>query len=345
MLKLETLEAGLYGTAVLSIVTLVLIAFAAFAFVRRKRLIAEVAPDLRSPILYLPGLINRFTRPFVKRGIAKIPLTSPQSVRLGTHRVPRTGAPSIRLVTFERENSTGIRPVLIWMHGGGYVVGSPEQDIAFVAKLLDRFDIVVASVDYRLAPEHPFPAPLDDCFTALEWVVEQSEVLGIDPSRLVVGGQSAGAGLAAALAQRALDQGPVTPIFQVLIYPMLDSTTVARKPKAGNGSFVWTPRNNRYAWKSYLGRDPSKGPFPDYAVPAARTEFEGLPAAWIGIGSLDLFYEENRAYADRLKKAGTNCVFYVADGAYHVFNAIFPDATTTKRFNESMFEALNAALS
>jgi len=136
--------------------------------------------------------------------------------------------------------------VLFWMHGGGYVLDRPQQDMTFIERLLARFDIVVATVDYRLAPDHPYPAPLDDCHAALSWVVDHAENLGVDTTRVMIGGQSAGGGLAAALVQRTVDQGPAKPIFQVLIYPMLDAMTVARKDDGGTGNFIWTSSSNRY---------------------------------------------------------------------------------------------------
>lgn len=209
-----------------------------------------------------------------------------------------------------------------------------------MARLLDRLDVVVASVDYRLAPDHPFPGPLDDCHAALEWVVRNADKLGIDTNRVVIGGQSAGGGLAAALVQRTVDQEPVLPLFQLLIYPMLDAMTVARQDDAGTGEFMWTPKSNRYGWQSYLGADPTSGSYPDYAVPSAREDLSKLPPAWIGVGSLDLFHAEDRAYAERLRKAGVPCEFKTIDGAYHGFDVLVPDAASATRFNNSMFAAL-----
>jgi len=310
----------------------------------RSRSIAAVAPDLRSSILLLPGLINGITRPLIQRGIKATPTKKPSGVRVATFNVPRGANVATPLMVFDREGSSGVRPVLFWMHGGGYVTGTPEQDTSLIALLLARFDIVVASVDYRLAPEHSFPVPLDDCYAALGWVVEHADELEIDPTRLLVGGQSAGGGLAAALVQRLIDQGPVKPIFQLLIYPMLDAMTVVRKDNKSTGAFVWTPTSNRYGWRSYLGGEPTSGNYPAYAVPAARSDLEGLPPTWIGVGSLDLFCEEDQRYAERLRLAGIPCELYVADGAYHGFDMLVPEAASTTLFNESMFSALDEAL-
>lgn len=306
---------------------------------------AAVKPELRSPLLLAPVPIGSLTRPIVQYFMKASRTAAPAGMRMATHEVPRgTAEQPARLLTFEREGSRGRRPVLFWVHGGGYVTGTPEQDIAFIAKLLARFDIVVASVDYRLAPDHPFPGPLDDCHTALAWVVEHADALGVDPARVVIGGQSAGGGLAAGLVQRVADQGTARPILQLLVYPMLDAMTVARKDDAGTGQFIWTSASNRYGWRSYLGAEPTSGTYPAYSVPAARSELAGLPPAWIGVGSLDLFHAEDCAYAERLRQAGVPCELHVTEGAYHAFDVICPDAEASKRFNESMFAALEEVL-
>lgn len=305
---------------------------------------APVAPELRSPLLYAPWNINALTRPLLKQ-LSAARTNDATGIRVTTHHVPRSaGEPATPLLVCERIGSSGARPVLFWMHGGGYVLGTPHQDMTFIERLLARFDIVVATVDYRLAPDHPYPAPLDDCHAALSWLVDNAEDLGVDTTRVMIGGQSAGGGLAAALVQRTVDQGPVKPIFQVLVYPMLDAMTVARKDDGGTGNFIWTSSSNRYGWQSYLGSDPTSGNYPSYAVSAARTDLSGLQPAWLGVGTLDLFHAEDVAYVRRLKQAGVDCELYEVDGAYHAFNVLCPDSEPTKRFNESMFAAMERAL-
>ncbi|MEN2784906.1 alpha/beta hydrolase [Sphingomonas qilianensis] len=240
---------------------------------------------------------------------------------------------------FERALSAGTRPALLWMHGGGFVVGRPEQDMAIVSRILDRIDIAIISIDYRLAPEHPFPAPLDDCHAALCWLVEHASELDIDIKRIAIGGQSAGGGLAAALVQRVADNGPIVPAFQLLVYPMLDAQT-GRSDHGARGQFLWTPKNNIFGWTSYLGRDPKTGDFPNYAVPARRASLTGLPPAWIGVGTLDLFHDEDVEYGNRLRGAGIDCVTHVVEGAYHGFDGVKPEANATASFYDSMLRAL-----
>lgn len=315
------------------------------ALLGRTRDIEAVSPELRSITVLVPGFVRPWNRNLIQSGVKRLKPAAPAGVRLATHHVPGVdGRPSTRLLVFDREGSTGVRPVLFWMHGGGYVIGAPEQDFSFMRFLLERLDVVVVSVDYRLAPDHPFPEPLDDCHAALCWVAEHSDELGVDPARLVIGGQSAGGGLAAALVQRVMDTGPVRPVFQLLVYPMLDAMTTSRRDHAGTGRFVWTPASNLYGWQSYLGSDPRRGVYPSYAVPAARNNLSGLPPAWIGVGKLDLFYEEDCAYVKRLRDAGVACDLHIEDGAYHGFDLACPEAEASKRFHASLLSALEKAV-
>jgi acetyl esterase/lipase len=195
--------------------------------------------------------------------------------------------------------------------------------------------ITVAAVDYRLAPQHPFPQPLEDCYTGLLWLAEQSIV---DPARIAIGGPSAGGGLAAALALLARDRGQVTPVFQLLSYPMLDDRPVS--PTGSERRYrLWDHRSNRFGWTSYLGAaDPSA------AVPARRQDLTGLPPAWIGVGTLDLFFDEALAYATRLTRAAVPCHTSVVAGAFHGFDRVARRANVSKAFRVSQIEALRAAL-
>nr|WP_305729555.1 alpha/beta hydrolase [Pseudomonas yamanorum] len=252
--------------------------------------------------------------------------------------------PPVRIVVFERETSSAKRPALLWIHGGGYVIGRPEQNMAFFKNVLNRLDIAIVSVDYRLAPEHPFPAPLDDCYAALRWMVEHPSDLAIDVDRIAIGGQSAGGGLAATLVQRVVDDGLVEPVFQLLLYPTLNAPTSAETRHGAVGRFVVTPKTNYFAWASYLGCDPTIGGYPTYAVPAQRSELAGLPSAWIGVGTLDLFHDDNAEYGKRLRESGVACVTYVVEGGYHAFEVRNPKAAATSHFYDSMLAALSRSL-
>ncbi|MDT5082090.1 MAG: hypothetical protein QOJ80_6727 [Mycobacterium sp.] len=225
-------------------------------------------------------------------------------------------------------------PALLWVHGGGTVMGSAAQEDKFGRKLVNFADIAVAAVDHRLAPEHAYPAPLEDCYAALAWLIRQPWV---DPARVAIGGASAGGGLAAALAQLACDRGEFAPALQMLVYPMLDDRTGARPD--GRSRVMWSERDNQLAWRWYLG-----GADPTIAAPARRDDLTGLPPAWIGVGTLDLFHDESTTYAARLQDAGVPVHLEVAHGAFHAFDFIAPKASVSQRFFASQCRALRAAL-
>jgi acetyl esterase/lipase len=233
--------------------------------------------------------------------------------------------------------------VLLWIHGGGYLVGTAKQDDLICARFAKRLGVTVVSVDYRLAPEHPFPGPLEDCFAAFELIHREAALLGIDPERVVIGGMSAGGGLAAALALRIHDRERPAPRLQLLVYPMVDDRTVLREIDSRNHR-VWNPASNRLGWTSYLGRAPGSPSIEDHAAPARRQDFSGLPPAWIGVGTCDLFHDEDVAYAQKLRDAGVPVDLEIVPGAFHGFDAVLPDKPVSRRFFEAQAAAIEKAL-
>jgi acetyl esterase/lipase len=209
-------------------------------------------------------------------------------------------------------------PGLLFAHGGGYVIGTAAMGDRFCATVARRLGAVAASVEYRLAPEHPYPAPLEDCYAALRWLAGAP---GVDPDRIAIAGESAGGGLAAALALLACDGGEVRPVLQLLSYPMLDDRTSARTDIDARHLRIWSVRSNDFGWRSYLG-ELGSAPVPPLAAPARYADLAGLPPAWIGVGTRDLFYDEDLAYADRLRRAGVPCTLHEITGAYHGFDLI-----------------------
>jgi acetyl esterase/lipase len=225
-------------------------------------------------------------------------------------------------------------PALLWIHGGGYVMGTAKQDDALCHRFVRELGITVAAVDYRVAPEHPYPTPLEDCYSALTWL---AALPAIDPARVAIGGASAGGGLAAALALLARDRGELTPTLQLLAYPMLDDRS-STAPKNLNYR-LWSPKSNQFGWAAYLGNAD-----PQTAVPARRDDLSGLPPAWIGVGTQDLFHDEDLAYAERLTAAGVPCQVEVVPGAFHGFDQVVPKAAVSQSFFASQCASLRTAL-
>ncbi len=232
-------------------------------------------------------------------------------------------------------------PALLWIHGGGYVIGSAAQDDAICRHLVRSLGIVVAAAEYRLAPEHQFPLPLHDCYDALAWLTSQRDV---DPARVAVGGASAGGGLAAALALLAQERGEVQLAFQLLSYPMLDDRTATRTDIDERGFRMWNNKANRFGWQSYTGYPPGSDKVSGLAAPARYDDLSGLPPTWIGVGTLDLFYEEDVSYAERLREAGVPCDLEEVAGAFHGFDSVQPRAGVTQAFRAAQVAALGAAL-
>jgi acetyl esterase/lipase len=233
---------------------------------------------------------------------------------------------------------------VLWFHGGGFVIGTPKVDDVRCARLAARLGVRVVSAKYGLAPERPFPHGLDDGYAAWRWMLGPADDLGLDPTRIVVGGASAGGGLAACLAQRIHDEGGPQPAGQLLVYPMLDDRTAVRADIPLKAHPLWNRRSNITGWTSYLGQEPGAPTAPVYSVGARREDVAGLPPAWIGVGSADLFCDEDRAYAERLGEAGVECVYDEVDGAYHGWDLVDPRHETARSFQASQDRFLRERL-
>ena len=238
-------------------------------------------------------------------------------------------------------SSAGPLPALLWIHGGGYVGGRAWQDDRLCAQFARELGALVVSVDYRLAPDHPYPVPLHDCHDALVWLAGREDV---DADRIAIGGASAGGGLAAGLALLARERGEVRPAFQLLSYPMLDDRTVLRSDIDERHFRLWTNEGNRLGWESYLGVPPGSQGVDPLAAPARHDDLAGLPPAWIGVGTLDLFHDEDLVYADRLAAAGVPCEVTIVRGAFHGFDGIRPKARVSREYLADQVRVLSAAL-
>ncbi len=261
-------------------------------------------------------------------------------------RVPGpSGGPEVGVRCYRMEGVVGPTPALVWIHGGGTVLGSPNACDLSVRHLVARLGWPAFSVDYRLAPETPFPGPLDDCTAALEWLVGAADDLGVDPARIGVVGESAGGGLAAGLALRCRERGGPTVACSVLIYPMLDDRTVLDDdPSPHVGGVVWTPTLNRYAWRAYLGVEPGSADVPAEAAPARASDLSGLPPTYISVGSLDLFLDEDVEYARRLARAGVPVELHVFPRTPHGFAGLIGLAPLATEHATIVEEALRREL-
>lgn len=235
-------------------------------------------------------------------------------------------------------------PALVWIHGGGYVLGSVERDDLLAEHLAKVAQCLVVSVEYRIAPEYPSPAAVEDCYAALKWLATHTSELGVDLSRIAIGGASAGGGVAAGLALLTRDRAEVELAFQLLIYPMIDDRNVAPASETRPDTYVWTRENNLMGWRAYLGCEPGGEGVSPYAAASRATDLSGLPPAYIPVGDLDLFLDENIEYAQRLLAAGVPTELHVYQGGYHGFNGIAPGADVAQRFNKGRDNALKRAL-
>jgi acetyl esterase/lipase len=304
---------------------------------RRQRLSANAFhPDLQALSRVLPTrgvlpvglafqrrLAGFLSRPLATTAVAKVSATS--SVRV--HRPSRA--------------TTEPLPALLWIHGGGLIGGAAIQDDRFCRRMADEAGVIVVAVDHRVAPEDPYPAALDDCMAALSWLAQHEAV---DASRIAIGGSSAGGGLAAAAALRARDEGHVRLMFQLLVYPMLDDRTSAGPDARADVRRLWDNRINHFAWSCYLAEDVSSGDVSPYAAAGRATDLSGLPPAWIGVGTLDLFHAEDVAYAERLVAAGVPCVLDEIVGAFHGFDVIAPRVGVSRSFRNTQIAALRSAV-
>jgi acetyl esterase/lipase len=243
------------------------------------------------------------------------------------HEIP--GNTPIRVRTHRAKASSGDLPCVLSIHGGGYVLGSYNMDDVRFESWCTRLGVMGVSVDYRLAPEVPYPGPLDDCYDALVWTVENAGSLGADPARIGVYGASAGGGLAAALALLARDRGTPALSFQLLESPMLDDRQNTQSSQL-SGLPIWGNQANEFGWRSYLGKAYGDEEVPAYAAPSRALDLSGLPKAFVSVGSVDGFRDEDIDYAIRLNQAGVPTELHVYPGAPHGYQ-MFADSRIARQ--------------
>ena len=221
-------------------------------------------------------------------------------------------------------------PGVYAIHGGGMILGSRFGDTENLIELVLEFGAVCVTVEYRLAPEHPHPAPLDDCYAGLLWMTEHARELGIDPERIILRGGSAGGGLAAACALRARDEGGPRVAGQMLICPMIDDRNDTVSARQYDGIGLWDRSYNRTGWDALLGDARGTDAVHPYAAPARATDLSDLPPAFIEVGAAEVFRDEDVAYATALWAAGTQAELHVWAGAFHGFSGVSPEVPVSR---------------
>ncbi len=261
--------------------------------------------------------------------------------------IPGAAHPAaVRVFVINALGAGSSRPAILHIHGGGFVSGRAIDVIPALQRIAQEHDCVVMTVDYRLAPETRFPGSLEDNYTALKWMHRSAHSLGVNPSQIGIMGESAGGGHAAMLAIAARDRGEVPIAFQLLIYPMLDDRTGSvRHVPPYIGAYTWLAASNRFGWSALLGVPAGSHTVPWGAVPARVENLAGLPRTFIGVGSVDLFVDEDLHYARRLIDFGVPTEMCVVPGGYHGFDVIAPDAACSKAFRATWSAALAKAFS
>ncbi|AXB43439.1 alpha/beta hydrolase [Amycolatopsis albispora] len=285
-------------------------------------------PELAEALRGLPDgpPLSAESLPAVRQAMADANLSCAEAIGdrdlvWADHEVPGTGV----VVTVVKPRNATNAPGFYNIHGGGMVVDNRFADLPRMVGLVEEFGFVAVTVEYRLAPEHPHPAPLDDCYAGLVWMAENATALGFDPARLVVGGGSAGGGLSAGLALLARDRGGPALAGQLLLCPMLDSRNNSASTVEFAERGVWGRASNEFGWRSLLDGQTSP-----YAVPATATDLSGLPPAFIEVGAAEIFRDEDVDYARRLWRAGVPAELHVWAGAYHGFDRIAPDSEVSR---------------
>ena len=310
----------------------------------------HIDPDVRGPLDQLlqlmPGGFNAIADIVERRAaalqlLAALDVPPNPNVVSADRAIPGPqGAPDIMVRVYRPVDATGTLPGIYFIHGGGMILGNMDGEDPVASTICERVDAVVVSVEYRLAPEHPYPAPVEDCYAGLAWMARNAAELGFDPDRLAVYGGSAGGGLTIATSMLARDRGFPALRFQMPIYPMIDDRNETPSSHEITDIGIWDRSANIEAWQWYLG----SGEPDQYAAPARAEDLAGLPATFIDVGTVDLFRDEDIAFATRLMQAGVPTELHVNPGAYHAAEMLAPEAPLSERIWARRIEALRSAL-
>ena len=305
-----------------------------------------LASDLIPPLDFSVGVEKSRQLMLERRLAMKFPEVPNVSHRDVTVPGYADGDPDVLVRIYEPDGRTEAGASLYWIHGGGMVFGAYDGDEYLCKSWVAKFQVPLVSVEYRLAPEHPYPAPLHDCFAGLRWMHANADDLSIDPNRIVLIGASAGGGLAAGTALFNRDHGSVPLKAQILIFPMIDDRDETPSNQEITFPKCWNRDANRFGWSAYLGDAYGTDDVPIYAAPARATveQLRGLPPAAIDVGELDAFRDEDIAYAQKLLQAGVACDLLVTSGAFHASESYNWRAASSQRINAFRAEHIARAL-
>lgn len=265
------------------------------------------------------------------------------STKVKTQYITRKDGSKLRvLVCKSRKKRKTNQPVtgLLWMHGGGYAIGLPEQDFLFANQFCKDGSCVAILPDYTRSTEEPYPSALEDCYLALQWMWKKADKYGINREQIFVGGNSAGGGLAAAVCLYARDQRQIPIAFHMPLYPMLDDREITESSR-NNDAPVWNTMSNRVGWDLYLRNWKNRENISCYAAPARATNYAGLPPCCTYVGTIDPFYDETITYCEELRKEDIAVHLKVFDGCFHAFDLMgYPTkpAREARKFLQAAFK-------
>jgi acetyl esterase/lipase len=287
----------------------------------------------------IPDIVQR--RATVEAMLSGIEVPDNPNVTREDRTVPGPqGDPDITVRIYRPVDATGTLPGIYYIHGGGMILGNVAGEDANATLLCDEVGAIVVSVEYRLAPENPHPAPAEDCYAGLVWTAAHTGELGIDPDRLAIYGGSAGGGLVIATALMARDRGGPALSFMMPIYPMIDDRNESPSTHEIVDIGIWDRAGNIEAWAWYLGDKPAD----QYAAPTRAEDLSGLPPAFIDVGTVDMFRDEDIAFAQRLMQAGVPTELHIHPGSYHAAETFAPDTALSRRIWALRIDALKRAL-
>lgn len=297
-----------------------------------------VDPELKGALERFPGFdITAEFLSAIRKFPAKPPRSTPdyKEVFIGTEGEKNP----LRCLIIDPIPDADNRPAMLYFHGGGYIFGSPEITLPTAQKLAEDVGCLIILPDYRLAPEHPFPAALEDGLRVLSWLKVNEDRLRLDTACIAIGGDSAGGGHAVVLTAAIDEKTSIVPSYLFLAYPMLDNDTGA---DGEGGTSIWTPANNRFGWQSYLGSGDILEKIANGAVPSKIDDVKNFPPTFLATGNLDLFYNENLEFVKKLQIQGVTTEQRIFEGAYHGFDVLVPEAKVSQDFHKTCVDCLKS---